>query len=253
MMCQIGHVPLAALPRQHAVAHAVQLRGLEDRGDPALAGVVRPTPATCSATLIGQLIALGGKLFRGLAEEHRRRGGAHHPGAVRLVERLQQRQPIVGGLRLEHVGVAGVDRRNPGVGQRPVAGRARPCAVSTITAMSRARSGWPSKVAPLASSAPMSAARSAPMCCAQLVDREVLCPAAAERGSSHHAQPERVVARRTGQPMTLVLSLDVVHDDRGVAEFGAAQHRLQPLDERPSLRQFVPSVSLVAAVSAARR
>ena len=38
--------------------------------------------------------------------------------------------------------------------------------------------------------------------------------------------------RRAGQPVTLVVGLDIVHHDRRVAEFGAAQHDLQPVDER---------------------
>ncbi len=87
---QVGHVPLALLPRQHAVAHTAQLRGFEDGGHPPLAGVVRPLPqGLCDA--IGERIAAAGKIVGGLAEEHRRGGGAHDPGAMRLVERLQQR------------------------------------------------------------------------------------------------------------------------------------------------------------------
>ena len=49
------------------------------------------------------------------------------------------------------------------------------------------------------------------------------------------------------------MRLDVVDHDRGVAEFGAAQHRLQASTSAPSLRQLVPSVCLSPAVSAARR
>ncbi len=66
----------------------------------------------------------------------------------------------------------------------------------------------------------------------QVVDREILGAAAPERRPAHHPQPERVVARRTRQPVTLVMRVDVVDHDRRVAELGAAQHRLQPLDQR---------------------
>ncbi len=57
----------------------------------------RPSPArslrSCRSARRRRRPVLGG-----LAEEHRRRGGAHHPGAMRLVERLEQGQPVVGGL-----------------------------------------------------------------------------------------------------------------------------------------------------------
>ena len=50
---QVGHVPLAVAPRQHAVAHAAQLSGLEDRRDAALAGVTGPLPQRLR-DLVGQ-------------------------------------------------------------------------------------------------------------------------------------------------------------------------------------------------------
>ena len=88
-VCQVCHMSLAAVPRQHAVAHAAQLRGLQDRSHPALAGVVRPLPQGFGYA-IGQRMTFGSKAFRGLTEEHRGGGGAHHAGAVRLVERFQE-------------------------------------------------------------------------------------------------------------------------------------------------------------------
>ena len=94
---QVGHLPLAALPRQHPVAHPAQLRGLEDRRDAALAGVIGPLPQRLGDA-VGQRVTAVDEVFGGLAEEHRRRGGPHHAGAVRLVERLQQAQPVLGGL-----------------------------------------------------------------------------------------------------------------------------------------------------------
>jgi hypothetical protein len=41
---KIGHLTFAALPRQHPVAHAAALRGLEDGGHAALAGMACPLP-----------------------------------------------------------------------------------------------------------------------------------------------------------------------------------------------------------------
>ncbi len=114
---KIGHVPFAVLPGQHPITHAAQLRGFVDGRHPAFPGMRGPFPQRVRNP-IGQRITAGRKRFRGLAEEHRRRGGVDHPGAVRLVERLQQTQPVFGGLRGEHVGVAGVDRRNARIAQR---------------------------------------------------------------------------------------------------------------------------------------
>jgi len=39
-----------------------------------------------------------------------------------LVERLQQIEPVLGGLGGEHVGIPGVDRGDTGLAQRGVAG-----------------------------------------------------------------------------------------------------------------------------------
>ena len=71
---------------------------------------------------ISQHVTTGGKRFRRVAEEHRRRGGANHPGSVRLIECLQQAQPVLGGVRPEDVGVTGVDGRDARLAQRAVAG-----------------------------------------------------------------------------------------------------------------------------------
>ncbi|COX35783.1 Uncharacterised protein [Mycobacterium tuberculosis] len=114
---QVCQVPFAAALAQHAPAHPGQLSGLKHRGHTAMACVVGPL-AQRAGHPIGQRIALGGKRFRGLTEEHRARGGADQPAALRRVERLQQAQPVLGGLRGEHVGVTGVDRRDARLRQR---------------------------------------------------------------------------------------------------------------------------------------
>jgi len=118
---QIGHVAFAVIPGQHAITHATQLRGFVNGRNSPVPGMRGPfAQRVCNP--VGQPITSGGNRFRGFAEEHRRRGGMHHPGAVRLVERLQQTQPIFGGFGGEHVGVAGVDRRNARVAERSEAG-----------------------------------------------------------------------------------------------------------------------------------
>ena len=60
----------------------------------------------------------------------------------------------------------------------------------------------------------------------KVVDRQILYPVAAQRCAAYHAEPKRVVVRRPGKPVTLVMRVDIVNDDRGIAEFGPAQHSL---------------------------
>ena len=87
---------------------------------------------------------------------------------------------------------------------------------------------------------------------AQVVDRDVLgcpcgpdvcrCTTRSRNGSSCGAPASRRPWWCASTSCTTIV---------GVAELGAAQHRLQPSTARLSLRQLVPSVFLAPAVSAA--
>ena len=81
---QVRHQPFAVPPGQQTVAHALQLGGLEDRGDAAFPRVSGPLPQRVRET-VGQLLAAVDQGLGGVSEEHGGRGGAHHAGAVRLV------------------------------------------------------------------------------------------------------------------------------------------------------------------------
>ena len=118
---EVGHLALAAAPGQHPLGHPGDLRGLEHRGHAAGPQVVGPGPERLPDP-VGQRVAAGVQAGGGLPEEHRGRRGPHQPGAVRLLERLQQAQPVPGRLRGEDVEVAGVDRRDAGLGQRLATG-----------------------------------------------------------------------------------------------------------------------------------
>ena len=225
-MRQVGHQPLTTLPGQHLRAHPGQLSRLEHRSHPALAGVPGPA-AQLLGHPVGQRITACGKGFGRLAEEQRRRRGAHQPGPVRLVERLQQAQPVVCGAGGEHVRVPGVDRRDPGLGQRRITGpgiavgfddhrdiaRLQPSAVEGGPAVQQRTDIGGQIVADMG---------------AQPVHRD---GAGAGAGARDHPQPERVVARGAGQPAALMVGLNLVHDDLGTAELGAAEHHLQPFDQ----------------------
>ena len=71
----IGHVPLAAVPGQHPVAHSVELGCLEHRRDADLTGVIGPLPHRLGHA-VGQQVTPVGEILGGLAEEHGGRGGA---------------------------------------------------------------------------------------------------------------------------------------------------------------------------------
>ena len=188
---------------------------------------------------------------RGLADEHRGRRGPHQAGAVRLLERLEQAQPVVGGLRGEDVGVAGVDRRDAGRGQRVADRPARRLCASTITATSPARTGRPSYVAPEASSRADVGGEVARRCgrAASSIGTVLRCRPTPNVSRRDDPQPERV--RRTGRrpagcpgggPSTVA-----DHDVR-VPERGAAEHRLERVDQR--LRRCASWCRACAAVPA---
>ena len=160
-----------------------------------------------------------------MAEEHRGRGCPHHARAVRLVECLQQREPVAAGLRGEHVGVTGVDRGNTRGGQggetrasiltllddhRDITGLDRTAVEGRRAVQQRGDLGGEV-------SADIGA---------EVVDRDSLSSPAAELLPRNDPQPERFSAWCAREPTPLVLSLDVVHDDAWITEFGAAQHGL---------------------------
>ena len=115
-MRHIGQIALAAPAGQQPVSHPAQPGSLKHRGHTAGPGMVGPFPNGVGHP-VGERIALCRKLFGTVTEEHRRRSSPDHPGSVRLVERLQQGQPVIACLRGEHIGVTGVNGRNAGVGQ----------------------------------------------------------------------------------------------------------------------------------------
>ena len=208
---QVGHLPLTALPRQHPVAHPAPLRGLEDRGDAALAGMARPLPQRLG-DLVRKLVTARCEILGRLAEEHCRRGRAHHARTVRLVERLQQAQPVRGGVGVEDVGVAGVHRRDARLAQRPVTRAGILVALHDhrdITCLQRPAVER-GAVGQQASDVGGEVTRDVR---AQVVDSDGSSSAAAHLVPMHHPQPERLVARSALQTRAAVVRRDVVDDD----------------------------------------
>ena len=226
---QVGHVAFAALPGQHAPAHALQLGGLEDGGDTAVARMSRPLPQRLG-DLVGEGVAALGEIGGGLAEEHGRRRGAHHARAVRLVERLEQRQPVRRRLGFEHIGITGVDGLDPDFGQGLEAGVAVAVLLHDDRDVTR-RDAVSVEGGAAVEQGPDVGGQVLADVLPQVVDRYGLNTSAPERLPRDHSEAERVVARRPGQPAARVSRLDLVNDDARVAELGAFQHHLQAVDE----------------------
>ena len=181
-----------------------QLRGLEDRGDTALARVTGPLPQRLRDA-VGQRVTAGGERLGRLAEEHRRRRGPHHAGAVRLVERLQQRtasprRPPSRRCRSRRC-------RPPGcrLAQRVVTG------AGVLVLLDDHRDV--ARLHPLAVEGGAAGQQVADVggevggyVRAQIVDQQRPGPAAAQRLPAHHAQPERVDRWGAAQPGTGVVA-----------------------------------------------
>ena len=227
-------MPLAAPPGQHPLgpcpatwAASSTAATPRSRAWSAHSRSVSATPSVSSSPPSARL---GG----GLAEEHRGRRGPDQPAAVRLLEGLEQAQPVVRGRRGEDVGVAGVDGRDPGRRQRVAAGPRVAVAPRRSRRRRRRRPGGRRTSRPQASSALTSAARSRAMCVA---DRRPSgwcgCRVSPNCLPGHHPQPERrrCAARRRagvpgGGPSTSRTTMS------SWPRAAPREHRLQAVDQR---------------------
>ena len=226
----IGHIALPAAPRQQPIRHTAQARRLENRCHTVGSGVIGPL-ADGLGDAVGELIATGGKILGAVAEEHGGRSRPHHTRAVRLVEGLQQRQPVAARLGGVDVGITGVDggdtrggqcvETHPGIpalldDHRDIAGPDR-------TAVEGGRAGQ--QRADLRGQILTDEG-------AQIVDGDLLGSPAAQCLPRYYPQPERVTMWRADQTAARVLGRDVMHHDARITEFGATQHGLEAVDER---------------------
>ena len=226
----VGHMAFAVEPRQHPRSHAPELRGLEDGRDATFAGVIGPLTQGVGDP-IGQRVTLGGKGFGGLAEEHGRRRRPHQPGAVRLIECLQQAQPVVGRRRAEDVGVAGVHRGDARGGQRVEAHAAVSVRLDDHRDVTRPQRPVAEGRAAREQRGDVGGQIRADVG-AQPVHRDDAIGLGAQRISRHHPQPERLVVWGALEPVLLMVGRHLPHDDPGVTELGVAHHRLKAVDER---------------------
>ena len=90
---QVGEPPVAADLGQHPGRQAGDARRLHHGGQAAAAEQLEPRPQRLG-DLVGEVVAAGVEVGGGVAEEAGQRGRPHAGAAVRLLERLEQRQPV---------------------------------------------------------------------------------------------------------------------------------------------------------------
>ena len=226
---EVGEVAFAAAPAQRTLGHAPQLGGLQHRGDTDLTGVVGPL-ADGLGNPVGQFVTLFGEVRGGVAEEHGAGRRPDHPGAVRLVEGLQQSQPIGCGLGAEKVGIPGVDGRDAGADKGVETGSG----VGVLFDDHRDIAGL--DLAPVEGGLAGQqrtdvAGQVAGNELSQVADRDGLGAGPTELFPADHPKSERVVAWRAGQSAAAVVGVDVAHHDARVTQLGTQQDRLQALQQ----------------------
>ena len=103
----VGEPALAVVCREQPLGEPGRRRHhLEQRRDPALGEHVAPRPQQ-PAQLVGSLVACVGELPRCPPDEAGQRRGPGQPGAMRLLQRAQQGQPVTCHRREEHAAAAG--------------------------------------------------------------------------------------------------------------------------------------------------
>ena len=180
--------------------------------------------------LAGQMLAAGIEGGRVVAEEAGEGGRAHQAGAVRLGHRLQQRRPLGRGGRAQQVAATGQHRRDAArlelaLHEQPVVADGHQhrhlLGHQGLAAPGRARGEELGDVGGAVGGHRLAGLTGGDQALAQ-----------SETVARQSAQPERGRVRRPDQPGLLVHRADRVDDDAGIPQGGAAQHHLQPLDQR---------------------
>ena len=253
-VAQVGQQPLAADRAEHPGGQPALLGRLEQGGHPAPAQQQRPAPQR-SATSSVSSSPPASSSARVSPEERRERGGAHPAGPVRLLERLEQGQPLVAGRRGQQLGRR--RRRPPGCrARRARAGPAPPARALADEDRDVAR--------PRSVAVPGRVGGEQGGDVGGAVGGDVLAGVVG-RGSVAAWPSRKPVARAPAGPGTAPAcgaptsrlpawaAVDVAHDDPRVTERRAAQHHLEPLDQRRVAAPVGAEGRRVVAVAAAAR
>ena len=227
-VAKVGEGALAADTGQHPRGEPVDDCALEHRGNAARAQHLGER-ADRVGQLVGALVPAGVELRGAEPEEGRQGGGPDPVGAVGLLERLEQAQPLGRGGRVEDR-APGIDhRRDADGGQGQLGGlQVGPLGgqhgdVSRLDRLALERRGGaqqPGDVVGQVGDHVVAPPR----------DRRLAARAGADLGSAGHAHPQC----RTGadQPGLLVVRLDGVYDDPLVAEGRALEQHLHGVEQR---------------------
>ena len=199
-----------------------------DRGDAPGPEQVEPAAHTFGH-IVGEDVPAGVERLRRLADERGQRDGADPVGAL-LLQRLEQHQPLVGGLAEHHVAAARDDRGDAVGCQRRTDG------VDPLDAGEQERDVARLDQLALEGRAGVEQSRDVGGevdgdVLAQGVDAYGAVATGGEVCSPELSNPQRCGCRRTGQPALLVVRLDVEDGDPVVAQLGAAAQLLQRVDQ----------------------
>ena len=221
-VAQVGQPAVAAHLGQHPGRQPGDARGLHHGRQPTAAEQLQPRPQRLGH-LVGEVVAARVEVGGGVPEEAGQRGRAHPGAAMRLLEGLQQRQPLDGrrggehaAAARDHAGDTDLLERGLGVGEvgvaiadhRDVAGPHRPPVE---------RRALVEQAAYVVGEVARDPRAHLPHCQQPGPARHVL--------PTDHAHPERMT--RPDQPTLGVMRLDVADHDPFVAERGAAEQLLQ--------------------------
>ena len=181
-------------PTLAASSTAARPRGREEL-DPRAQGV---------GDLVGDVVAAGVELGGGVAEEAGERGRAHPGAAVRLLQRLEERQPLDRGRRREDTATAGDHGRDTDLEQRLADGGQVGVAIADHRDVARpdrlaVEGGARGEQAAYVEGEILRDVR------AHLSDRERRVAAPVEGVAPHHPHPERRCGRRADEPALLVV------------------------------------------------
>ncbi len=228
-VAQVGEPAVAADLAQHPGREPGGRGGLQDGGHAAAGDDVDP-PAQRLGDVVGEVVAPRVEVGRGVAEEAGERGGPHPRAAVRLLQRLQQREPLDGGRGGEHAAATGDHGRHSHLGQRLLRGGEVGVAVADdgdVATLERAAvEGRPGVEQPADVEREV-AGDERP----HLADGERGPRRAAELVAADRPQPQRRRDRRALQPALAVVGGDRPDDDPRVAELGAVEQLLERVEQ----------------------
>ncbi len=232
-VAQVGETTLAPDLAQHPRRHPGRRGRLHHRGHPAPGDQVDPATQHVGDLVggpVGVRPAPGVDLLGGAAHEAGQRSGAHPAAAVRLLERLEQGQPLDSRWGREDAAPAGDHGRDADLDERPLGGGQVGVAVGDDRDVARLElptleGGARGEQAAYVEGQVAGDVR------AHLRHGEHRGGSAGEGVAAHRPQPQRRLDRSALEPRAAVVGGHRVHHDLLVAEPGADEQLLAGVEQ----------------------